>query len=94
LGLVILEGLLEVAVSREVDSLVGSLSQRRQGNTTIQSAKALLFYDSVERMGGVAVLGDVEGIGHAVVLSLQSDLDDFHRRHNGNGFGNTGGETS
>jgi hypothetical protein len=43
---------------------------------------------------GAAVLGDVERVGHAVVLRLQADLDDFHWVDDGHGFGYTGSETS
>jgi hypothetical protein len=34
----------------------------------------------------VSVFWYVEGIGHAVVLSLQADLDNFHWSYDGDGF--------
>lgn len=88
-----LQPILEVAVSSEVDGLVGTLSQRRQRHTAVQRTEPLLLDDSVERVGGVAVLGDIEGIGHGVVLRLEADLDDLHGGDDGDGLGHTGGET-
>jgi hypothetical protein len=43
-------------------------------------------------MRSVPVLGYVERVRHAVVLRLQSDLDNLHRRDDGNGLGDAGGE--
>lgn len=92
-GLVIIEPLLEVAVSSEVDGLVGTLAERSQGNTAVKRTKTLLLHDSVERMRGVAVLGNVQRISHGVVLRLQTNLDDLHGSDNGNGLGDTGSQT-
>lgn len=93
LGLPLIEPLLEVAVSSEVDSLVGTLAESGQGNTTVERTETLLLDDSVERMGGVAVLGNVQRISHGVVLGLETNLDDLHGGDDGNGLGNTGSKT-
>lgn len=94
LGLPDLQPLLEVAVGGEVDGLVRTLSERSQRDTTVQSAETFLLDDGVESVGGVAVLGDVEGIGHGVVLGLETNLDNFHGGNDGDGFSHTGSETS
>ena len=44
-------------------------------------------------MGGVAVFGDVERVGHRVVLGLESDFDDFHGCDDHDCFGYSGAET-
>jgi hypothetical protein len=74
--------------------LVGALPQRGQGDAAVQRAGALFPDDGVEAVRGVAVLGDVERVGHGVVLCLQADLDDLHGRHDGDGLGDAGRETS
>lgn len=86
-GLVGHEGLLEVGVGGEVDGLVGALAQGSETNTAVQRADALLLDDRIQRVRGVAVLGDVERVRQAVVLRLQPDLDDLHGRHHRHGLG-------
>ena len=44
-------------------------------------------------MGGVAVAGDVGGVGERVVLGLETDLDDLHGVHDEDGLSGTGTET-
>ena len=62
LGLIDLEPLFEVAVSRKVDGLVRTLSQSRQAHTTIQSTHTFFLHNGVQRMRGVPVLWDISWI--------------------------------
>lgn len=93
LRLIVLKPLLEVAVGSEVDSLVGTLTQRGQTNTSIQRAEAFLPHDGVQGMRGIAIFGNIERISHGVVLGLQTNLDDLHGGDDSHGLGNTGSET-
>ncbi|KAI6766934.1 hypothetical protein HG531_011294 [Fusarium graminearum] len=94
LRLGLLQPVLEVAVSSKVDSLVRTLPQSRQAHTAVQRTKTLFLNDGVERVSSVAVLGNIEGIRHGVVLRLKTDLDDLHGCHDADGFRNTGSQTS
>lgn len=93
LGLVLVQPLLEVGVGSEVHGLVAALSERGERDTSVERTEPLLFDDGVESVGGVAVLGHIEGIGHGVVLRLETNLDDLHGSDDGNGLGHTGRET-
>ena len=73
--------------------MVGALPQRGQGDAAVESAGALLADDGVQAVRRVAVLWDVERVGHGVVLRLQADLDHLHGRHDGDGLGDAGRET-
>ena len=74
--------------------LIRALPQRSKRDTSVQRSETLLFDHEICSMCCVAVFGYVERVGHGVVLRLQSDLDHFHWRHDGYGFGHTGGEAS
>src|SRR5690606_21219810 len=50
--------------------------------------------DGVSGVSSVAVLWNIQWVGHGVVLSLQSNLDDFHWCDNGNSLSSTGSQTS
>ena len=93
LGLVLLQGGLELGVGREVGGLVGTLAEGGQGDTAVEDAEALLADDGEERVRGAAVLGGVEGISQTVVLRLQTDLDHFHGVDDGDSLGDTSGKT-
>jgi len=84
----------EFRVGSEVHGLVGALAESSEGDTAVESADAFFADDGVEGVGGVAVLWDVEGVGHGVVLGLEADLHDFHGSDDRDGFGDTGSETS
>ena len=94
LGLPLLEPILEVGVGGEVDGLVGALAEGGQGDTTVQGTETFLLNDGEESVAGVAVLGNVERVGHGVVLSLETNLDDLHGGDNSDGLSHTSGETS
>ncbi len=88
-----LQAVLEVRVGGEVDRLVGPLAQGGQRHAAVEGAHAFFLEYGVQGVCGVAVFRDVERVGHAVVLRLQADLDYFHGRHDGDGFGDAGEET-
>lgn len=92
LGLPVHEPALKVRVGGKVDGLVGALAQGGEGDAAVEGAEPFLLDDGVEGVGGVAVLGDVERVGHGVALRLQADLDDLHRGDDGDGLGDAGGE--
>lgn len=94
LRLDLLEVLLHIGVGSEVDSLVGTLAEGGEGDTTVECGEAFLADDGVRGVGSVAVTGNVEGIGHGMVLGLKTDLDDFHGSDDGNSLRDTGSETS
>jgi len=71
-----------------------TLSQSSERDTTVQRTEALLLDDRVQSVSSVAVLWHVEWVGHGVVLSLETDLDNLHWSDNGDSLGDTGGETS
>lgn len=91
-GLEILEPLLQLGVSGEIDRLVRALAERRERHPAVQRPNAFFLEDGIGGVRRVAVFGDVERVGHAVVLGLQADLDDFHRGDDADGFGDAGGE--
>lgn len=82
-----------MAVGPEVDGLVGALAEGGEGDAAVEGAESFFFNHRVARVRGVAVFGDVERVGHGVVLGLKADFDDFHGGHDGDGLGDTGGET-
>lgn len=63
-GLVLLEEGFELRVGGEVDGLVGALAKGGQGDAAVEGAEAFFFDDGVGGVGGVAVFGDIEGVGH------------------------------
>lgn len=92
-GLEVLEPGFQTGVGGEVDGLVGALAEGGEGDPAVECAGAFFFDDEVGGVCGVAVFGDVEGVGHAVVLGLESDFDDFHGGDDGYGFGYAGGKS-
>jgi hypothetical protein len=84
----------QLRIRGEICSLVCALAQCRERNTTPQSCCALFLHHRIQGVGSVSVLWYVEGVGHGVVLRLQSDLDDFHWCNNDDGFCDTSSETS
>ena len=85
-GLDILQPGFEHGVQGEVDGLVGPLAQGSEGDAAIQRGRTFFLEDGVERMCGVSIFGNIERVGHAVVLGLQADFDDFHRVDDGHRF--------
>ena len=83
-----LQQALQLRVRGEVDRLVGTLPQRGQRDAAVQRAGSFLLDDRVQGVRRVAVLRNVEGIGHRMMLRLQADLDHLHGRDHGDGFGN------
>ena len=92
--MVFLQESAKFGVGCEIDGLIGALTERRQGYTTVECSETFFFDDGVEGVCGVAVFRDVERIGHGVVLGLKSDFDDLHGRDDGDGFCYAGGEAS
>lgn len=66
LGLPLEHPLLKLLVRGKVDTLVGRLTQRSERDTTVQRRKALLADNGVARVRGVAVAGNVIGVGERV----------------------------
>ena len=91
-GLEILEPLFQLGVGGEIDRLVRALAEGRERHPAVQRPGAFFLEHGVGGVRRVAVFGDVERVGHAVVLGLQADLDDFHRGDDADGFGDAGGE--
>ena len=81
----------EVGVCGEVYGLVGSLAESGEGDAAVEGRWAFFFDHGVEGVGGVAIFGNVERVGHAVVLGLESDFDDFHGCNDSYSFGYTCG---
>ena len=79
---------------RNYGGLVHTLSQRSKRNTTIQGTNTLLLHNSIQGVSSVAVLWNVEWVGHGVMLCLETDLDDLHWGDDRDGFGDSGCETS
>ena len=71
-----------------------TLSQCSERDSTVQSTETFLLDNGKQGVARVAVLWNVEWVGHRVVLGLQTDLDDLHWCDDGNSFGDTGCETS
>ena len=92
-GLILLQKGFELRVGGEVDGLICALAEGGERDAAVEGAKAFFFDHGVGGVRGVAVFGDVEGVGHGVVLGLEADFDDFHRSNYGDGFGDAGGET-
>ncbi len=92
-GLVLLQEGFKLRVGGEVHSLVCALAEGGEGDAAVEGAEAFFSDDGVGGVGGVAVFGNVEGVGHGVVLGLEADFDDFHWGDDGDGFGDAGGET-
>lgn len=95
-GFIQLEGLqpgFELAVGGEIDGLIGALTQGGQRYAPVERAEPFFLDDRIESVCGVAVFGDVERVGHGVVLGLEPDLDHFHRCDNGNAFRDASGES-
>lgn len=65
-----------------------------QRNTSVQRTNTLLPNHSKSTVRRVPVLGHIERIAHTVILRLQPNLDDLHRRHHGHSFRHTGRQTS
>lgn len=91
-GLEVLQPLLEFGVGGEIDGLVGALAEGGQGDAAVEGADAFFVQDGEEAVHCVAVFGDVERVRERVVLGLEPDFDHFHRRHDGDGFGDAGAE--
>ena len=92
-GLQVLKQLFEFGVGAEVHGLVCSLAEGGEGDAAVYGADAFFFQDGEHGVGGVAVFGYVEGVGHGMVLGLEPDFDDFHGSDDGDGFGHTGCES-
>lgn len=89
-----LEVALEEVVSGEVGGLVTGLAQGSESDTTVEGAETFLANDGEGAVGSVAVLGQVERVGHGVALGLETDLDDVHGGHDEDSLGHTSEETS
>lgn len=89
----ILEPGFQAGVGGKVDGLVGTLAEGGQGYAAVERAGAFFFDYEVCGVCGVAVFGDIEWIGHAVVLRLESDFDYLHGCDDGYGFGYAGGKS-
>jgi hypothetical protein len=70
------------------------LAKGGEGDTAVEGSGPLLFQDEIESMGSVAVFGNVERVGHRMLLGLQPNLYDLHRAHDRHGFGSTRTQTS
>lgn len=70
LRLEVLCPLLEVLVGSEVDTLVGSLAESGESNTTVESGESLLADNSVKGVGGIAVTGNISGVGQGVCCQI------------------------
>ena len=68
-------------------TLVRSLTQRGKRDSAVERLHALLANDGVHGVASVAVPWRLKRVGERVLLSLQTNLHDFHRRHNRNSFG-------
>lgn len=80
-----------MAVGTEVDSLVGALPKGGEGDAAVQGTGAFFLDHGVEGVRCVAVLRDVERVGHGVVLGLEPDFDHFHWGYDCYGFGDACG---
>lgn len=89
-----LQPLLEVRIRREVHSLVGALSQRREGHATVQRTESLLPDNRIQSMCRVSVLRHIQRISHRVMLRLQPNLNNLHRRHNRHRLSHTSRQAS
>ena len=92
--LTVLQHGLELRVGGEVDGLVGALAEGRERHAAIQGSDPFFLDHGVERMRGVAVLRNVERVGHGVVLGLQTDLHHLHRCYDGDRLGDARREPS
>ena len=89
-----LEVSLQEVVCGEVGGLVGGLTEGGETDTAVKGAEALLADDGEGAVGGVAVLGNVKGVGHRVALGLKTDLDHVHGGHDQDCLCHTGKQTS
>ena len=92
LGLVGAQERFEVFVGGEVDGLVCALAEGGEAHAAVEGPHAFFPHHHVEGVGGVAVFGDVEWVGHGVVLALKADFHDLHRGDDADGFGYAGEE--
>lgn len=65
-----------------------------RGLATSEFARFWLKTYAKKSVACISILGDVERIGHRVVLSLKTDLDDLHGRDDRNSLGDTSGQPS
>jgi hypothetical protein len=70
------------------------LTEGGETDSAVEGTETLLADDGEGAVGGVAVLGDVEGVGHRVALSLETDLDHVHGSHDQDGLSDTSQQTS
>ena len=66
----ILQPLFQLGVGGEIDCLVGTLAEGSEGHAAVEGADAFFFQNGEESVHGIAVLGNVEGVGEGVVLGL------------------------
>jgi hypothetical protein len=93
LRLPLLQRALQLRVNSKVRCLICRLPECREGNSAVEGPGTFLAEDEEEGVGGVAVLGDVERVGHRVDLSLQANLNDLHRAHDEDSFRDSSSET-